>query len=125
MWNVTAIPRTRVYAGGTPVGIYMKTRGILVVGTGAVEKTDGSFSDPAENILHSGDYIVAANGSAVTRKEELVSEVGASAGEPVVLKVEQGRKSHGASGSASSLDKRGCYKLGSPGPGRTPRASEH
>ncbi|MFQ9395428.1 MAG: PDZ domain-containing protein [Lachnospiraceae bacterium] len=61
----------------------------FVVGTGAVEKTDGSFSDPAENILHSGDYIVAANGSAVTRKEELVSEVGASAGEPVVLKVER------------------------------------
>ena len=78
-----------MYAGGMPVGIYMKTRGILVVGTGAVEKTDGSFSDPAENILHSGDYIVAANGSAVTRKEELVSEVGASAGEPVVLKVER------------------------------------
>ncbi len=89
----------------------MKTRGILVVGTGAVEKTDGSFSDPAENILHSGDYIVAANGSAVTRKEELVSEVGASAGEPVVLKVER-------DGNLTELlvqpvlDKKGSYKLG-------------
>lgn len=109
--DVTVIPRTRVYAGGMPVGIYMKTRGILVVGTGAVEKTDGSFSDPAENILHSGDYIVAANGSAVTRKEELVSEVGASAGEPVVLKVER-------DGNLTELlvqpvlDKKGSYKLG-------------
>lgn len=36
--DVTVIPRTRVYAGGMPVGIYMKTRGILVVGTGPVGK---------------------------------------------------------------------------------------
>lgn len=54
---------------------------------------------------------MAANGSAVTRKEELVSEVGASAGEPVVLKVER-------DGNLTELlvqpvlDKKGSYKLG-------------
>lgn len=92
-------------------------------GPGPWEKTDGSFSDPAENILHSGDYIVAANGSAVTRKEELVSEVGASAGEPVVLKVER-------DGNLTELlvqpvlDKKESTSSAS-GSGTTPRASEH
>ena len=109
--EVTVVPETRVYAGGMPVGIYMKTRGILVVGTGSVEKNDGSFSDPAENILRSGDYIVAVNGSAVTRKEELVQEVKESDGAPVVLKVDRG-------GSLTELlvqpvlDKEESYKLG-------------
>ena len=57
----------------------MKTRGILVVGTGAVEKIAGK-PDPAENILHSGDYIVAdqrLRGDR-ERKGAVVSRVGAS-----------------------------------------------
>ena len=109
--EVTVVPETRVYAGGMPVGIYMKTRGILVVGTGSVEKNDGSFSDPAENILRSGDYIVAVNGTAVMRKEELVQEVKESDGAPVVLKVDR-------DGSLTELlvqpvlDKEESYKLG-------------
>lgn len=90
-----------MYAGGTPGGNLHEDPWNSCGGDrGPWEKTDGSFSDPAENILHSGDYIVAANGSAVTRKEELVSEVGASAGEPCGPEGRAGRKSHGASGSA-------------------------
>ena len=114
--EVTVVPETRVYAGGMPVGIYMKTRGILVVGTGSVGKNDGSFSDPAENILRSGDYIVAVNGTAVMRKEELVQEVKESDGAPVVLKVDR-------DGSLTELlvqpvlDREESYKLGTLGAG--------
>ena len=74
--DVTVIPRTRVYAGGTPVGIYMKTRGILVVGTGAVEKTDGDEKGRAGQ--RGGRFRRGACGP----------------------EGRAGRKSHGASGSA-------------------------
>lgn len=109
--DVTVVPRSAVYPGGMPVGIYMKTKGILVVGTGEVEGDDGISHDPAENILKSGDYILAANGSAVTRKEELIYEVNCCEGNPVVLKVER-------EGSLTELQiqpvktREGNYKLG-------------
>lgn len=88
--NVTVVPREQVYPGGMPVGIYMKTKGILVVGTGSVEGADGMNHDPSENILRSGDYILAANGSSISKKEELIYEVSCCNGNPVVLKVERG-----------------------------------
>lgn len=109
--DVTVVPKERVYPGGSPVGIYMKTKGILVVGTGEVKGADGLSYDPAENILKSGDYIIAANGSGITRKEELIYEINNSDGNPVVLKIERG-------GSLTELKispvktEEGAYKLG-------------
>ncbi len=68
----------------------MKTKGILVVGTGSVEGADGLSHEPSENILKSGDYITAVNGHAVTQKEELIREVNHCGGNPVVLTINRG-----------------------------------
>jgi len=42
---------------GTPIGIYLKSDGIMVIGTGDVTKKDGMVVEPAFGILQSGDYI--------------------------------------------------------------------
>ena len=47
---------------GFPIGIYLKSDGILVVGTGTVTDETGKESEPALGILESGDYIEAING---------------------------------------------------------------
>lgn len=60
---------------GTPVGIYLKSNGIMVIGTGEVTKADGMIVEPAFGILQSGDYIEAVNGTAIGDKEALINEL--------------------------------------------------
>lgn len=50
----------QVLPGGNTIGIFMKTKGILVVGTGSVTDADGMEREPSLGILKSGDYIVKA-----------------------------------------------------------------
>ena len=60
--EVVLVDGDAVYAGGMPIGIYVKTSGVLVIGTSEVERPDGSEAAPAENILKAGDYILSVNG---------------------------------------------------------------
>ena len=73
---------------GFPVGIYLKSDGILVVGTGKVTDETGNETEPALGILESGDYIEAINGHPLTSKEALITELRHVGGaESVLLKV--------------------------------------
>lgn len=84
---VSQIRETSVIPCGMPIGIYMQTDGILVVGTGVVNGMDGLDYEPALNIVQSGDYIVGVNGMSVSTKEELVQAVNESQGKDVVLQM--------------------------------------
>jgi stage IV sporulation protein B len=90
--TVAVVPRKSVYAGGTPIGIYLETDGVFVVDTGKITDADGNACCPAENIVKSGDYIQAVNGEAVSTKEELVSCIGKSGGEDLTLDVNRDGK---------------------------------
>ncbi len=74
---------------GAPVGIYVKTEGILVVGTGEFQGMDGVSYSPAKYILKSGDYIRKVNGVDVARKDEFVTWVKDSGGKELLLTVER------------------------------------
>ena len=76
-----------VYAGGMPIGIYVKTRGVLVIGTSEVERPDGSEAAHAENILKAGDYILSVNGEKVAEKEDLQRLVQQNGAEKEILKI--------------------------------------
>ena len=69
---VTVVEGEAVFAGGMTVGIYAKTKGILVIGMGEVTDWAGVKRTPAKNMIREGDYIVSVNGTAVQQKEELV-----------------------------------------------------
>lgn len=43
----------------------MKTRGVLVVGTGEFQNIQGEMCSPSRHVLQSGDYIQAVNGEAI------------------------------------------------------------
>lgn len=75
---------------GTPVGIYLKSDGIMVIGTGDVTKKDGMIVEPAFGILQSGDYIEAFNGRPLTDKETLISELKKNGTNEAVLTVRRG-----------------------------------
>lgn len=80
----------RIVPGGIPVGIYMETKGILVIGTGAVTGTDGLSYEPAFRLVQGGDYICAVNGVPVEEKEDLIREVNGSRGKEVILDLDRG-----------------------------------
>lgn len=90
--QVSVVEQNWLYPCGDPVGIYMKTDGVLVVGTGSIEGMDGISYEPAYHILQSGDYILAANGTETPNKEMLVQVIRESQGETVALRVRRGEE---------------------------------
>lgn len=77
---------------GKPIGIYVKTNGILVVGTGEFQGADGMNYSPGKYILKSGDYICKVDGKDVSEKEDFVSMVENSQGKELELTVERDEK---------------------------------
>lgn len=82
--NINVIQQKKLIPVGTPIGIYMKTEGVMVIGTGEVKGMDGSSYEPAYNLVRSGDYIEQVNGQTVYNKRELVKKIN-DAGEEAIL----------------------------------------
>lgn len=70
---------------GSPIGIYLKSDGVMVIGTGRITGRDGAETEPAYGILKSGDYIQAFNGVPMSTKEDLIHAVNESQGHDSVL----------------------------------------
>ncbi len=83
--EVEVLKPTYVIPGGVPIGIYMETEGILIIGTGEVTGIDGLNYEPAYRIVRGGDYIEAINGEAISDKEQLIEAVNAVGNEDVIL----------------------------------------
>lgn len=78
--NVKVVDRMYLAPSGEPIGIYVETNGLLVLGTTSVEGKDSLVYEPSTNIVKSGDYILRIDGSPVkTIKEfnEAVQKAGA------------------------------------------------
>ncbi|MCM1100261.1 MAG: SpoIVB peptidase [Clostridium sp.] len=74
---------------GIPVGIYMESEGVLVVGVGNFKGMDGQNHCPAQHILKSGDYIRKLNGQAITDKESFIRGIEESDGRAQIVTVER------------------------------------
>lgn len=88
--EVSVVESSNLSVSGHVIGIYGKTNGVFVLGSGPVELEDGSYVQPAEHVIFSGDYIIAVNRKAVTSKEELIQEIRRDGENPLVLTVMRG-----------------------------------
>ena len=68
-------PGESVLLGGMPVGIYMETDGVMVLGTEKLEGIDGKIHEPAADLVRPGDYITAVNHQEIQGKGELLDAV--------------------------------------------------
>ena len=87
--NIRVIEDQQLIPVGAPIGIYVKTDGVLVVGTGEFQGGDGVTYSPGRYILKSGDYVRKVNGTPVNQKDEFIRLVEESGGEEIVLEVER------------------------------------
>ena len=109
--SVQTLQRPRVIPGGIPVGIYLETDGVYVVGTAVVETEEGLAREPAGSIVQSGDYILAVNGCQINTKEELIRCVQEIQDEIMILKLKRGDETLRVRLQAVETEE-GAYKLG-------------
>lgn len=96
---------------GIPIGIYVKTDGILVVGTGEFTGQDGVEYSPSKYILKSGDYIQRLNGQNVTDKDAFIKEIEQCGGQEIILTVERQEETMDLR-IWPVQDQSGAYKIG-------------
>lgn len=79
--------KSMVIPGGMPIGIYLETEGVMVLGTDKITGIDGEEYEPAENLVVPGDYITALDDQAIHDKSELIQAVNNLQKEEVILSV--------------------------------------
>lgn len=85
--KVHTVEKQEVLVSGSPVGIYMETKGVLVIESGEITDREGIRRTPAEHIIQSGDYICEIDGKVLTGKRQLMQLVRENQGEPMELQV--------------------------------------
>ena len=96
---------------GVPVGIYLKSQGVMVIGTGRITGADGQESEPAFGVLQSGDYIEAINGQPLKDKEALITNLNRIGGSEALLRIRRGGEEMEVRMNPVKSDD-GSYKLG-------------
>lgn len=85
--RLEVVEDTYVYPVGCPVGIYVKSEGVLVAGLGNVKTTPTTEECPCNHILQAGDYILGVNGQELSLKNDIINQVRESQGNPIVLTI--------------------------------------
>ena len=85
--KVHTVEKQEVLVSGSPVGIYMETKGVLVIDSGEITDREGIRRTPAEHIIQSGDFICEIDGKVLTGKRQLMQLVRENQGEPMELQV--------------------------------------
>lgn len=88
--DIQVIQDKTLIPSGMPIGIYVKTDGVLVVGIGEFENEKGETISPSRYILQTGDYILDVNGEKVENKKQFVQMIADSAGEEMVMTLRRG-----------------------------------
>lgn len=83
--NLEFVESKKVIPCGIPIGIYVETSGVLVIGTGKIHGIDGIEYEPGKNIVKSGDYIESVNKEAVKDKNDLISKINHNGKKEVIL----------------------------------------
>lgn len=109
--DIEVIENTRLIPVGQPIGIYMKTQGVLVIDTGTFEGPQGQEQSPSVYKLQAGDYVMAMDGVAVTGKRQIKEYVENGKGRDIVLQVSRNEKIIQVRISPMQ-DQNGVYKIG-------------
>lgn len=85
--EIAVVSKEELIPGGIPVGIYIETDGVFVIGTGDLETNEGIIDSPAKNVLKTGDYIISFQGQNISKKQELVELLEDFSGDEIVLEI--------------------------------------
>lgn len=109
--DIEVIEDTLLTPVGEPIGIYVKTQGVLVIDIGDFQSGTGEKVSPSRYKLQKGDYLTAMDGVAVTGKKQIREYVEKSNGKEIIFQV--ARKDEVIQVKVvPENDKQGTYKIG-------------
>lgn len=85
--RTNVLERETVIPCGRPIGIYINTRGVMVIGTGVITDEKGMEQEPANPKVQAGDYILALDGHTISNKKDLIQSIQAAEKEEVILQI--------------------------------------
>lgn len=85
--DIQVIENTTLTPVGRPIGIYVRTQGVLVVDTGGFEGANGDKYAPSEYRLQAGDYLTAMDGVAISDKKQVREYVENGNGAEIIFQV--------------------------------------
>ncbi|MBP3603260.1 MAG: SpoIVB peptidase [Lachnospiraceae bacterium] len=109
--DVKIIQDVKLKPAGIPIGIYVKTQGVLVVGVGDFEGEQGQTHEPAKYVLQAGDYILEMNEEEVAGKKQLIEKISHSEGQEIVFKIKRDGEVFEVSATPQT-NRNGEYKMG-------------
>ena len=109
--DVQVIRDTMLRPAGIPIGIYVETEGVLVVGVGSFEDEAGQSRQPAKNIFQPGDYILEINEQEIPNKKTLIDIIEHCEGQPLIFKINRGDYEMDVK-AQPILNQNGEYKMG-------------
>ncbi len=109
--EVKVVDEVYLTPSGEPIGIYVATNGLLVLGTTSVEGKDGMIYDPATNIVKSGDYILKMNGKEVKTIKEFNDSIQKAGKEKMIIRIRRNEQETDVSIKPVEI-KDGTSKLG-------------
>lgn len=87
--DIEVIQDKMLIPSGIPIGIYVKTNGVLVVGIGEFENGEGKRVSPSKYALQKGDYILKVDGIEIENKKQFVRLIEESVEENMVLSIKR------------------------------------
>lgn len=102
---------TMVIPGGMPIGIYLETKGVMVLGTDEITDMDGIKKEPSAHKVKAGDYIVGINHQKIRDKSELIEAVKMLDNSDVILEISRNNEQIEVRTEAVKFDA-DEYKLG-------------
>ncbi|MGL5260064.1 MAG: SpoIVB peptidase [Lachnospiraceae bacterium] len=109
--TLSVVEDTFLTPAGTPIGIYVKTQGVLVIDTGSFKNTRGENVSPAGHLLKAGDYIIKVNDMEIENKAEFIEIIDTSNGTDLILTIKRGDESFDIR-ITPQLNQNNEYKIG-------------
>lgn len=110
--DANVLPDIELIPSGRTVGVQLDTDGLLVLGTGFVEGTDGEKTEPCKGVLKTGDLIQKVNGKEMKNKESFLQAVAQNHQQPVVVEYVRDGKTNTAQIQPVYSPADQAYKLG-------------
>ena len=109
--DIEVIENNKLIPVGQPIGIYMRTQGVLVIDTGNFKSADGQTNAPSQYKLQAGDYLLAIDGEAVNGKKQIKDYIENGNGNDVIMQVSRNDEVIQVKISPKQ-DENGVYKIG-------------
>ena len=110
--NVEVVDELQVAVLGTPFGMKLYTEGVLVINVTEVKTADGKIKPALEGGIKKGDYILSANGQAISSNEDLSEIVESSNGEDITFLIKRKGKNQTLSFPPALCSETDKYKIG-------------